>query len=82
MDDGEYVWCAQEEYEASLKDCNKAIKLNEKYVKAYLRRATANEKLDKLEDALQGKKQYAIALKTHNYIIELVIMQITKKYWS
>jgi tetratricopeptide (TPR) repeat protein len=46
----------QGEYEASLKDCNKAVKLNKKYIKAYLRRANANEALEKLEDALQGER--------------------------
>eukprot|EP01138_Halocafeteria_seosinensis_P007926 gb/GECG01008097.1/.p1 GENE.gb/GECG01008097.1/~~gb/GECG01008097.1/.p1 ORF type:complete len:290 (+),score=77.00 gb/GECG01008097.1/:1-870(+) len=45
------------QYEASLKDCNKALKLNDNYLKAYLRRANANEALDKLEDALADHRR-------------------------
>ncbi|KAJ3310936.1 TOM (translocase of outer membrane) complex component [Boothiomyces sp. JEL0838] len=39
-------------YELVIEDCNKAIELDPKYIKAFHRRAVANEKLEKLQDAL------------------------------
>ncbi|OQR91889.1 Mitochondrial Protein Translocase (MPT) Family [Achlya hypogyna] len=42
--------------EECIDDCSVAIELSPKYVKAYLRRAQAYEKLDKLEEALKDVK--------------------------
>ncbi|KAJ3276098.1 TOM (translocase of outer membrane) complex component [Terramyces sp. JEL0728] len=39
-------------YELVIDDCNKAIELDPKYIKAFHRRAVANEKLERLQDAL------------------------------
>lgn len=39
-------------YQKSIKDCTKALELDDKYVKAYLRRASSNELLEKYQDAL------------------------------
>lgn len=37
-----------------IQDCNKAIEYDEKYTKAYIRRAKAYESTDKKEEALKG----------------------------
>lgn len=37
----------------ALEDCTKAVELNDKYVRAYLRRAKLYEELDKLDESLQ-----------------------------
>jgi len=42
-------------YDLVVKDCDEALALDPKYVKALNRRAMALEGLDKLEDALRGK---------------------------
>ncbi|VDP00426.1 unnamed protein product [Soboliphyme baturini] len=44
-----------DELEKVLDDCNSAISLNKRYVKALLRRGKANKALGRLEDALYGK---------------------------
>lgn len=41
-------------YADAEKDCSLSLELDDKYVKAYLRRATARQKLQKLEDAIHG----------------------------
>ncbi|KAF0700135.1 Aste57867_9323 [Aphanomyces stellatus] len=40
----------------SIEDCTMAIELSPKYVKAYMRRSQAYEKIDKLEEALKDVK--------------------------
>lgn len=42
------------QYEAVVDDCTAALELNPRYVKALLRRAQANEKLEKYDVALEG----------------------------
>lgn len=44
-------------YELSIKDCDAALKLDEGYIKALNRRATAKEELDDLRGALLGSQQ-------------------------
>lgn len=44
-------------YELSIKDCDAALKLDEGYIKALNRRATAKEELDDLRGALLGMQQ-------------------------
>lgn len=41
----------------AIKDCSKAIDLNDVYIKAILRRATLNEQTDQLDEALQDFKR-------------------------
>eukprot|EP00968_Pinguiococcus_pyrenoidosus_P026201 scaffold7060_cov280-Pinguiococcus_pyrenoidosus.AAC.6 len=48
---------AQEDYDAAVSDCSKALELKPAYLKALLRRAAAEEKLDNLEDALRDYKE-------------------------
>lgn len=45
-----------EEFELVVEDCDKALKLNPKYVKVLIRRYQANEKLDKIDEALTDAK--------------------------
>lgn len=44
-------------YDKAITDCTKALKLDSEYTKAYLRRATAREKTDSLEDALKDYEE-------------------------
>jgi tetratricopeptide (TPR) repeat protein len=44
----------KEDYEGVIEYASKAIKLNEKFKKAYINRAEAYEKTEKEEDALAG----------------------------
>jgi tetratricopeptide (TPR) repeat protein len=52
-------------YEEVISDCNVAILLNPKYTKAYLRRSTAYEVTERIEDALTDAKE-ALALDPTN----------------
>lgn len=49
-----------EEYEMVVEDCSQAIELNPNYTKVIARRYQAYEKLDKIEEALQGKHKFII----------------------
>ena len=42
-------------YGAAEEDCSTALALDDSYVKAYLRRGAAREKMGKLEEAREGK---------------------------
>lgn len=42
------------QYEKVVEDCDKALALDKKYVKALNRRATALEALERYQDALRG----------------------------
>jgi tetratricopeptide (TPR) repeat protein len=46
---------ADDEYDLTVEDCTKSINLNPNYVKVLLRRSQSYEKLDQLENAIQGK---------------------------
>ncbi|XP_026749366.1 tetratricopeptide repeat protein 1-like [Galleria mellonella] len=46
-----------EKYSKAIKDCTKAIELDEKYVKAYIRRAQSYEATDKLDESLADYKK-------------------------
>ena len=46
-----------ERYDEALKDCDVATLMNPTYTKAWMRRSTANEKLQKIEDAFQDVKK-------------------------
>lgn len=50
-------------------DCTLSLHLNETYVKAYFRRATARENLGKLKDAIKGR-----TLSTSPHIFRLEAM--------
>lgn len=43
--------------ESAIEDCTKAIELNDKYVRAYLRRAKLYEETDKLDESLADYKK-------------------------
>ncbi|XP_043269011.1 tetratricopeptide repeat protein 1 isoform X1 [Venturia canescens] len=47
----------QEDKEPAIADCTKAIELNPKYLKAYLRRAQLHEETNKLDNALEDFKK-------------------------
>lgn len=53
-------YIAENDYEPTVQDCTRSLELNPNYVKVLLRRSQANEKLDRLEEALQGFVQYPI----------------------
>jgi len=42
---------------SAIEDCSKAIELNEKYLKAYLRRAQLFKETEKLDEALEDFKK-------------------------
>ena len=42
------------EYEKAVEDCTEALKIDPKYNRAVMRRATALEKLGRLEESLRG----------------------------
>lgn len=42
---------------SAIEDCTRAIELNDKYLKAYLRRATLYEETDKLDESLEDYKK-------------------------
>lgn len=44
-------------YEDAENDCTEALNLDDRYVKAYSRRATARRELGKLKSSLQGMTQ-------------------------
>ncbi|XP_049883480.1 tetratricopeptide repeat protein 1 [Pectinophora gossypiella] len=46
-----------EKYAAAVKDCTKAIELDDKYLKAYIRRAQSYEATDKLDESLADFKK-------------------------
>ncbi|KAI0219562.1 TOM (translocase of outer membrane) complex component, partial [Massospora cicadina] len=49
-------------YQATIEDCNAALALNKQYIKAYIRRGQAYEKLSRLSEALDGLgKDYTAA---------------------
>ncbi|CAH0730411.1 unnamed protein product, partial [Brenthis ino] len=47
----------QERYKKAIKDCTKAIELDDKYLKAYYRRAQSYEATDKLDECLADYKK-------------------------
>ena len=58
-------YIGQHRYSEAVIDCNEALKIDQEYVKVLLRRAQAQEKLDKLEEALADyKKVLSIEPKT------------------
>lgn len=46
-----------ERNESAIEDCTKALKLNERYIKVYLRRAKLYEKTSKLDESLEDYKK-------------------------
>ena len=64
-------------YEEAISDCNIAILLNPKYTKAFLRRASANEALERMEDALQDAKE-ALALDPTNSSTKKTVARLQK----
>ncbi|XP_028173251.1 tetratricopeptide repeat protein 1-like [Ostrinia furnacalis] len=46
-----------EKYKQAIKDCSKAIELDDKYVKAYIRRAQSYEHTEKLDESLADYKK-------------------------
>ncbi|RYH19735.1 hypothetical protein EON65_25640 [archaeon] len=52
------AYFSMEEYALTVEDCTKALEHKPDYVKVLARRMQANEKLDKLEDALTGMVIY------------------------
>ena len=48
------VNCLQKNYKGAVQESSKALELDPNYVKALLRRAQANESLEKFEEALTG----------------------------
>ncbi|CAD0206521.1 unnamed protein product [Chrysodeixis includens] len=46
-----------EKYSSAIKDCTKAIELDDKYVKAYVRRALSYEQTEKFDEALADMKK-------------------------
>lgn len=55
-------------YEEAIEDCNIALLLNPKYVKALIRRMTAYEKTDRFEEALRDAKEALSMDPTHKDI--------------
>lgn len=51
---------------SAIDDCSKAIELNDKYVRAYLRRAKLYEETDKLDESLEDFKK-VLELDPHNH---------------
>lgn len=49
-----FLLILKEEYENAVSDCSEALELAPNYLKARLRRAQCYEKVDKLEEALEG----------------------------
>lgn len=52
-------------YEKVVEDCDKALALDKKYVKALNRRATALEALERYEEALRGTYSFLLCDKDH-----------------
>jgi import receptor subunit TOM70 len=52
------------EYAKVIADCDEALKLDIKYIKALNRRATALESLSRLEEALRGNVFFVILFDT------------------
>jgi tetratricopeptide (TPR) repeat protein len=50
------AYFAEEEYEPTIDDCIAALALKSDYLKVLARRMASYEKLDKLEEALEGKR--------------------------
>lgn len=60
-----------DQFEPVIDDCTAALELNPRYVKALLRRAQANEKLEKYDVALEGKHHLRLV-----ELLQLVAMAI------
>ncbi|XP_046975608.1 tetratricopeptide repeat protein 1 [Vanessa cardui] len=54
-----------ERYKHAIKDCTKAIELDDKYVKAYYRRAQCYEITEKLDESLEDYKQMLLIDPSH-----------------
>jgi len=64
-------------YEDAISDCNVAILLNPKYTKAYLRRSSAYEATERVEDALLDAKE-ALALDPTNSSTKKTVARLQK----
>jgi import receptor subunit TOM70 len=59
-----YVSMAPPQHEKVVEDCDEALRLDSRYVKALNRRATALEALERYEDALRGPSCFFFGHKT------------------
>lgn len=48
----------QGKYDNTIKECTKALELNPVYVKAFVRRGEAHEKLEHFEEAIAGEFKF------------------------
>ncbi|XP_068625993.1 tetratricopeptide repeat protein 1 [Battus philenor] len=62
-----------EKYKQAIKDCNKAIELDDKYLKAYYRRAQSYEATEKLDECLADYKKILELDPTHKEAQSAVI---------
>lgn len=71
-------WQNLSSYENVVKDCDKALKLDNNYVKVIQRRANANEKLDKLSEALEDYKKL-LELNPNNKIAQKAVQYLPQQ---
>jgi len=64
-------------YEEAIEDCNIALLLNSKYTKALIRRMTAYEKIDRVEEALRDAKE-ALSLDKNSMGIRKHVSRLQK----
>ncbi|KAI5638125.1 tetratricopeptide repeat protein 1 [Phthorimaea operculella] len=62
-----------EKYAAAIKDCSKSIELDDKYLKAYIRRAQSYEHTDKLDESLADYKKILELDPSHKQAQEALI---------
>ena len=60
-----YINLSPPKYEEVVADCDEALRLDPKYVKALNRRATALEALDRYEEALRGEHSTLGVIRVH-----------------
>lgn len=71
----------QNNYSAAVKESTKALELNPNYLKALMRRAQANENLEKFEEALSGM-QYEVLVPVYNvfeYLFSMIFEVVIKR---
>ena len=60
-----YINLSPPKYEEVVADCDEALRLDPKYVKALNRRASALEALDRYEEALRGERSTLGIMRVH-----------------
>ena len=64
-------------YEEAIRDCDAAVLLNPRYTKAWMRRSTAYEKTDRIEEALKDAKT-ALELEPSNMTTRKTVQRLQK----